>query len=630
MPKNVRDNPIASNTTIRTFNGGPALELVKGMKPCLKMNILAILISLGYGSTTFAQEKCSALLLQGDLSYLSEPWRDPEYQVYDGRLSAKALANANFSVARNILMMDNRPIGALKILSAKYLFQWASAEHHQGFLKYGANEGYIKASLQQTPQAAGRGFYVSKDPGDSTDYGSHLTAFRPKKPLVIVEFGSDAAHLANDLSIVENLAAIGIDGIRNSSYRLTWLSMIHHRNLGLGESLPPDALNGYWNPSQAKRYMNIDWVEKLPLTAIEAMDKDILIRRILLDEKYSFSEGLLFQRTYQNSLSASLRDKIVTNSMEKIKQANFTEVMQMYEMAINPHVIPREYLRMEEAQGPQLRYQALLDLYGLSEIAALKDLKTAGSKWKEMERNAERYITARKGLSLAKINTVQDLMTAAKKIYGHGFALRKKASLITYPNVYETQRITERQLFSWDTRSDSKLIDIYHWNFDGTIMSWFKILPSKIRAKLKPNASNKENITSEVLLNLVEQMIANPRAAGTSFVKEIARNEFKTARDFYDFFFALQPFESNNTQIGRLFFEVIREKLNSNEPDLAIPVQREQLNIGNSVDTTAMNVVDAWLREATSDAQFISRARQVDNHLLSRPGAPESTAQWSY
>ncbi|MNJ98517.1 hypothetical protein D3C87_162830 [compost metagenome] len=595
------------------------------------MNILAILISLFSGGAASAQEKCSVLFHQGELNYLSEPWREPEYQAYDGSLNANILKQANISVHGSTLMMGKYPLGTLKILRAKYLFQWADAEIHQGFLKYGAQEGYIKASLRQEPQLAGRGFYVSRDPGDSTSYGSDLTVFRPRKPLVVLEFGSDTAHLANDLSIVENLAAIGIDGIRNSSYRLTWLSMIHHRNLGLGESLPPDALNGYWNPSQAKRYMNIDWVEKLPLTTIKAMDKDVLIRRILLDEGYTLSEGLQFYLTYQSSLSSTLARKLEASSLERAGQATFNEMTQLFEMSRDPAVDSRRSMRKTNIPGTQLRYQALLDLYGLAEIASMKNLKATEPKWKEMEKNAERYMAARSGLALAKVKTVQDLMDLAKKIYGHDFALRKKASLVTYPNVLEVKWLAHQQLLSWNSKN--KIVDISHWSFDGSIMSWSKILSPKIQSKLKSKANDKEKVTSEVLQNLVEQMIANPRAAGTSFSKEIKMSSFRTAHDFYNLFFELQPFESNNTQIGRLFFEVIREKLKSQEPDLAILNQREQLTTNGAIDISSMNIVDTWVRAATSDAQFISRARQAAEQYLQKiygSTSPESTRQWSY
>ncbi|MBC7458825.1 MAG: hypothetical protein H7235_11130, partial [Bdellovibrionaceae bacterium] len=176
----------------------------------------------------------------------SPVWSLPTYREYKNELKEKKLLAQGLKVQDGLLYdIKTTPLtpvllGKLKVIEAKYAFEWNDKEFHDSYLAAGNfSKEFMKDILTDPGQAAGKGFYFSFDPADSSSYGDSLTVFQPKSPIVALEYDPTIATLVgSDTAFVQRLSEAGVHGLRYQGYQQTWISIINAEALQKPQNLP--------------------------------------------------------------------------------------------------------------------------------------------------------------------------------------------------------------------------------------------------------------------------------------------------------------------------------------------------------------------------------------------------------
>jgi hypothetical protein len=231
-------------------------------------------------------------------STTSSAWSPPEKSsLHHNELSLTLLKKNGFELSPDgTELFDRRALpgqqllGKVKVLNAKYLFQWADRAYQKSLLKSGGiSDSYMKDILSAGPQSAGIGFYVSIDPMDSSSYGNALTSFQTKGHLLVLEtLGNSKDSRMDDPEIIRRLSASGIDATRYEEYEQNWLSIIGNRHLKQPLNMPNDLVSGLDN------IRNLTEVEGPYIRPqdiwLRTFSKDHFIRRYFLEKNPTIDE----------------------------------------------------------------------------------------------------------------------------------------------------------------------------------------------------------------------------------------------------------------------------------------------------------------------------------------------------
>lgn len=150
-----------------------------------------------------------------------------------GDLDIEKMKKYGFSMKRNHLIdKDGTNLGRLQVLDVKFLYEWASQQYHEAWIKTGGiDDAYMKRVLAAKEQLVGKGFYVSLHPTDSSAYGNALTVFPVSRPLVILT-PNDFVSLSVNTRLQIHLGKAGVDSYVNPEKDLgTWLPIISSQHL---------------------------------------------------------------------------------------------------------------------------------------------------------------------------------------------------------------------------------------------------------------------------------------------------------------------------------------------------------------------------------------------------------------
>ncbi len=189
--------------------------------------IFYILMLLTLSNSAFAQNKCAQLF---EIS---------RQQQIETQIQKNMKRYGYWQEGKTIFKTDSTGnkvrIGEIKVIEPKYLFEWADQDMHD---YWKSNGKYTKAdmdfTLKQPGQATGRGYYVSTNPMDSREYGTHLTIFKVNEPLLIID--NLYYSFYEDQKTLNELRKIGFVG--NQGNQKTWLN-IFNENI-LSEIVPLD------------------------------------------------------------------------------------------------------------------------------------------------------------------------------------------------------------------------------------------------------------------------------------------------------------------------------------------------------------------------------------------------------
>ncbi len=183
-----------------------------------------------------AAVRCESVFLSATSSQVL-PWSPAtNARFYQGPLNRQALQAAGFQLKADGTLVDvkNRHIsvGKLKTFETKYLFEWEDRDIHQVLMSGGVSHTWMAEIIKEPGQLAGKGFYVSVDPRDSENYGTHLTTFETRGPVILLRADNiyDFRNGEATSKMVTRLAQAGVDGLTYSGYQETWIAMISNRH----------------------------------------------------------------------------------------------------------------------------------------------------------------------------------------------------------------------------------------------------------------------------------------------------------------------------------------------------------------------------------------------------------------
>lgn len=202
------------------------------MKANSRWTLLTVLCLFGstlvFAEGASAAMSCRAVHKKQQISWETDLMNTRAPQT--GDLDLEKLQKHGFRVENNQLLdKDGTDLGQLRILDAKYLYEWAPKEYHEAWIKTGGiDDAYMKRILEMNGQSWGRGFYVSLHPTDSAHYGNTLTVFPVNRPLVILR-NWDFRSIQDNVELLVRLGKAGIDSV--SSNGDTWLPIISSQHL---------------------------------------------------------------------------------------------------------------------------------------------------------------------------------------------------------------------------------------------------------------------------------------------------------------------------------------------------------------------------------------------------------------
>jgi hypothetical protein len=198
--------------------------------------IFYILMLLTLSNSAFAQNKCAQL------------FEVSRQQQIETQIQKNMKRYGYIQAGESIFKVDSTGlqtyIGEVKVIKPQYLFEWADQDMHD---YWKSNGKYTKAdmdfTLKQPGQVTGRGYYVSTNPIDSENYGTHLTIFKVNEPLLIINKLNNQFY--NDQKTLNELRKIGFSG--NQGIIETWFNIFNEKTLSEIVTINQNILNDIEN-----------------------------------------------------------------------------------------------------------------------------------------------------------------------------------------------------------------------------------------------------------------------------------------------------------------------------------------------------------------------------------------------
>ncbi len=547
------------------------------------------------------------------------PWPGPPVlEAYERGLSPSLLARKGFRIGENRslekLNSDGSwsTVGTLMTIRTKHLFEWANDDVYSYLATHGADRRFMENILEQGPQLAGKGFYVSTHPYDSQYFGSLVTVFNVRKPLYVLELSSP--QLGSDASFVKELASVGIDGLRIQGYHDKWISMIRGANLREVIDTPEDVLS---------------WIFLKQIGGPNSSAAGHNVKAVYLDQWERLLKSDRRYLTVTRGVGTARTEKQLTALLLKVREGALPFPTSLDQVRRNLALAP-------SASRREKVYDSLLANYDLKDLARIQafDSSDTIAALREMKANAASYLTKKKKIDLSKISSVDELIAAYKQIYGFDMEFRKMGVVMTNEGnpeqilpawlVDRLQKRSQLKVFLAPTQPSDpalkRVVVSYH-------------IPSPW--DLKDAAENKRLVSQELYeraRNSIEGDAVDPSHPDVAAVAEqIYRNYIgeylrqdgvnhvrstKQLLDAYVGFMEYHPFQDGNGRLGRLFFEVLETRANFPYSELrpkggvSLPVfdldlmgKPEQLE-----EALVMGAVTrAWIRQAKSDQEFLER-----------------------
>lgn len=601
-----------------------------------------------------------AQILRCEDLFAEKPFQIPTYQPYS-ELDPELLKNANFKLEGNKLydLKNGAPqlIGTVLTLDAKYLFQWAEKESNDLLKNIGMDSFWMNFILNGPGQASGKGFYVSTNPTDSASYANGydagLAIFKPTRPLITLEFEIPLNKVfQNDTDLVLRVKSLGIDAIRRFGYSRTWLSIIQESQLQQQVSFPEDV----YQYLQNNKDENFAYFPRYAQAT--AKQKDSILKKISADD--SFRKLLTGKNLSWDDISAlAQRPNGLANYDAKIQTRFFDQGFKLLTTAETPqHLV--DLLRTFNSLDPKnldwigakipkattataKKYQALLELFDASVIASLTNLSNddAIKQFDYMKAAAKSYESKRDTVDFKKIKTADQLIKAAEEVFNTKFEYRKIFAFMSndsqpidvtqegYRILLENTFLTVKEIPQRPKFPGNKVLAVRYWspyelkaNFYGPEVSLdpFKENANRLRADLRKGTDNFENSLPAFFKEVVESVFSEDIVLSLT---ETAFDpaEYQTPEYLYRLFMSFHPMQDGNGRLGRFIYEFLTARkskfkksrfLNLISYDLDLTLDDANLN----KQIIAGTVLNTWILEAKTDAEFIQRARWAVEILL--------------
>jgi hypothetical protein len=199
--------------------------------------LAGLVVLLSFTNSAAAQHICSSLFLKAGIktdSKISKILKESQSfsEVNAGRsieVLVKNLKANGFAIANgNLIDKTNNDafLGQFEVRTAPQLYEWAQPDFQEIWMKNGGlSQKDVDENVRGSSQSYGRGYYVSTNPFDSSEYGNGFSIFQSAGPIYTIK---NAASCWGDLKIIKRLKNSGIDGFSDGR---TWLALISSRHL---------------------------------------------------------------------------------------------------------------------------------------------------------------------------------------------------------------------------------------------------------------------------------------------------------------------------------------------------------------------------------------------------------------
>ena len=199
--------------------------------------IIAVLVYFIFSCTSLTKINDSAAISNQDRKPSSVLCKNlfPEVEIklplVTDLITAENLKVYNFKIIGNNELWDTKTNNRLGILSVEHpenLYQWAPlAEQKIQYENGGILAHEMDYILKSSPQTFGRGYYVSKHPLDSSQFGLGLTVFKTDGPMVVLD-RENMKYYDETSSLAIRLSKAGIDAYYCNG---TWRSVLNTKHL---------------------------------------------------------------------------------------------------------------------------------------------------------------------------------------------------------------------------------------------------------------------------------------------------------------------------------------------------------------------------------------------------------------
>lgn len=491
--------------------------------------------------------------------------------------------NSKTHVLSGALTKKSPPIkiGQIEILDAPFLYEWADIESSNQWIKQG---GIKKAEMdhyltRRSYMAAGQGYYVSKNPIDSQDYGLGLTVFRPKRKMIVLNAPRTSFVKPSDFSreFMLRLLQAGVDAIVVPTTLGSWYNVIR-----IDPLIRPTSFGGEYlfQAAQTKEGWNdlFDLATGLESFKVPSKSRPDLFRRSL----FAFAEKSKLDQSPYWAASDIFDIRYVASVYKKMDMVEPLSIKKMIE-------IGKSYAKRKKD----------IDLGTINSLAKFQEAANYLFDTKIDFRNHG----AEMGPDISTRKYIRTTKTAAVELQKNPFlnviekrVLKNHVDLeVHYPSVRNYQKYQD--LLSAD------------------LIAEIQKLPAKSYESETANSLN-QRIMQELTAHLFNKKSYEALAR----VWQIGEMD---ALSLYRTFVSIHPFGEANGRSARLFYEVLmlrNKNLNRvNETNLTLPLFDMDLLGTHKNMEKSLNlglVLKIWIAEAVNDNDFAQRNYQALQMLM--------------
>jgi len=397
----------------------------------------------------------------------------------------------------------------------------------------------------------------------------------------------------------------------------------------------------------------VSWKTNTAAAVWEALPLSISLRRYVLDEPLSLEDVNALEPFCKKSVIAECQQlQSLQIQLQGMKGRRVSDIVQtlrdLQKLASLPSPDPRNanpqmgpplwsVKSLPEAKGAlQKKYDAILDIYDLKMVSMVgTEYEAHGLSLKEMKKGAERYLDAEKKQNLRDIKTTEQFRQALQDMYGLNVQWRRGSSRMgdsseagkdTVEVTPAAKNILMKNPLLKVTDSDKPAssparvrASVEYWSLASKHTAFLGLLP-------RPIAFEVDAVTRNLPLNPQDPAIQEAQVKSLEGLMTTLLSVYgysvpvqggvgPDSDSQYKFFMAVHPFADGNGRAGRLFYKILEAKQpNYQRSTVGLKLPIYDLDLMSSyleyrIYNLQGSFLRAWVREATSDKEFVERAK---------------------
>jgi hypothetical protein len=542
-------------------------------------------------------------------------------------------------------------VSKLDVIQPPHLYEWASGEHHEAWVHNGRiSAAEMRGILKEPPQFTGRGFYVSTNPFDSSNFGTHMTVFQPQGAMLVLE--STNFLKRGSTEEVTRLQKAGIDAVRNPRTP-TWLAVISSAHLKIDPRPFQDPQFDLIETLKLKTALTFQAVEKFEQQGImDRVPVQSLLGRLWRNQATQADQEAIYDLLVMQGLEVPENDKNKSHPLSaKLMAAaaahqerqtglvrSADELLPLLRFALKTS----EYWRGDARKlQTETQYGQILNYFDIKTLALLN----RGIEVKEIpdlryvKKATASLISRRQKIDVSRIHKIEDFLAAASQLLGRKISFRDHDVIMSSEEEIANSHLLTLEPATAQMMGANKLLNLYDQQTsrrDGQVQTGIAYtsietmqelvstnqitLPPELAQRLmavKPSSSGSyrsaeskavyTEVLECVLTKLVEDYLS-PMAI--RMISLVGSPSGSTAYDLYRAFMSLHPFSDGNGRSGRIFYELMALRYERTSTQLELPIfDLDLLGVEPPVELLkAGSFLRSWVSRARSDVEFLQRS----------------------